>query len=262
MIRIRYTRIRRYKKQYKRLLFLIHILTIWSLFLLTILQLNSFTNASFNDVEELSASLHVKWPFDEDNQNPWDKSSLAFSTSGLKRGATCSPPYIYAEIYNSGADMTFSIWSWELFKVGKGKASKTPQGPALDSGIVEKIKSDNKGRIDSSSTQLTDGNYRFKVTKPDRPGQDHIWSEVIEIKNCSGNQVNKDMEQTVEKKELMEPDKQNQQPKKNHDESMEEESEVINSEINQEEEIESEIIQEQQEEIRNEIFNEQQIKAD
>jgi YqxM protein len=148
------------------------------------MQLNSFTNASFNDVEEVTASLHVNWPVAE-----WDKSSLDFDKGSLQRGGTCSPPYIFAEIYNDGEDMTFSTWSWELFEVSNGK---TPVGPSLDNGVVPKILSGKKGKIESSGTVNSDGKYRFKVTKPERPGQDAIWSEEIEISVCSSGKAKKE----------------------------------------------------------------------
>lgn len=156
------------------------ILAIWYLFIFAGLQANSFTNAAFNDVEELNASLHVKWPIDE-----WDKSSLDFDVKGLERGGTCEPPpSLYAEIYNDGEDMTFSTWSWELFKVDNGK--KVPISGVLDKGVVPMIKAKEKGMIKTSENlgTIQAGTYRFKVTKPDRPGQDAIWSEPIEIKDC------------------------------------------------------------------------------
>jgi YqxM protein len=153
------------------------------------LQLTSFTNASFNDVEEISSTLQVNWPVDTVNE--WDKSSLKFKPDGisLQRGGTCNPPYIFAEIYNAGEDMTLSIWSWELFEVGNGNLSKTPVGPSLDNGVVPKILSGKKGKIQSSGTLSSNGKYRFKVTKPEKPGQDAIWSEEIEISGCSSGKT-------------------------------------------------------------------------
>nr|WP_290369511.1 amyloid fiber anchoring/assembly protein TapA [Pseudoneobacillus rhizosphaerae] len=178
---------RKFKKRYKKIIFLTNIVILWCFLLITIMQLNSFTNASFNDVEELSSSLHVNWPVDE-----WDKSSLDFDKGSLQRGGTCNPPYIFAEIYNDGEDMTFSTWSWELFEVGNGNLSKTPIGPSLDNGVVPKILSDKKGKIESSGTISSNGNYRFKVTKTERPGQDTIWSEKIEISGCSSGKEKKE----------------------------------------------------------------------
>jgi YqxM protein len=157
------------------------------------MQLNSFTNASFNDVEGLSSSLHVNWPVDE-----WDKSSLDFDKGSLQRGGTCDPSYIFAEIYNAGEDMTFSTWSWELFEVGNGNLSKTPVGPALDKGEVPKILSGKKGKIESSGTISSNGKYRFKVTKPERQGQVTIWSERIEISGCSSGKEKKESSFTTE----------------------------------------------------------------
>lgn len=161
-------------------------LVVWYLLIFSLVQLNSFTNAAFNDVEEIHASLHVKWPIDE-----WDKSSLDFDVAGLTRGGTCLPPKVFAEIFNAGEDMTFSTWKWELFKVGKGQETKTPISPVLESGEVPMIKANEKGKIETTNLQSLpgDGIYRFKVTKPDRPGQDVIWSEPIVIEDCSVQKV-------------------------------------------------------------------------
>lgn len=183
---IRYLRSRKFRKRYIFFRKSVQVLIVWYLLIFSVVQMNSFTNAAFNDVEELQASLHVKWPIDE-----WDKSSLDFDVAGLVRGGTCLPPKVFAEIFNTGEDMTFSSWKWELFKVGKGQDTKTPISPVLESGEVPMIKANEKGRIETTNLQSLpgDGNYRFKVTKPDRPGQDVIWSEPIEIEGCPAPKV-------------------------------------------------------------------------
>ena len=172
------------------------VLLVWYLLIFTVIQLNSFTNAAFNDVEELQASIHVKWPIDE-----WDKSSLDFDVAGLERGGSCQPPEVYAEILNVGEDMTFSTWTWELFKVGTGQETKTPISPVLESGEVPMIKAGEKGRIITTKLQELpgDGQYRFKVTKPDRPGQEAIWSEPIEIAGCTAGKEKTEQSVTEEK---------------------------------------------------------------
>jgi YqxM protein len=178
---IRYSRKRKFKSKYKILISSIQILTIWYVFMISAMQFNTFTNAAFNDLEEINASLHVKWPIDE-----WDKSSLDFDPNDveLNRGGTCIPPYVYAEIYNDGEDMTFSTWTWELYKVNNGQ--KIPISPVLESGEVPMIQENAIGVIKTSNLQsLTEGTYRFKVNKPDRPGQDAIWSEPITIRGCT-----------------------------------------------------------------------------
>ncbi|WP_198135642.1 amyloid fiber anchoring/assembly protein TapA [Mesobacillus selenatarsenatis] len=189
---IRYSRSRKFRKRYDFFRKSMQVLLVWYLLIFTVIQLNSFTNAAFNDVEELQASIHVKWPVDE-----WDKSSLDFDVAGLERGGSCQPPEVYAEIYNNGEDMTFSTWTWELFKVGTGQETKTPISPVLESGEVPMIKSGEKERIVTTKLQELpgDGHYRFKVTKPDRPGQEAIWSEPIEIEGCIAGKV--ETEQTV-----------------------------------------------------------------
>lgn len=206
---IRYSRSRKFRKRYIFFRKSVQVLVVWYLLIFSLVQLNSFTNAAFNDVEEIQASLHVKWPIDE-----WDKSSLDFDVAGLTRGGTCLPPKVFAEIFNAGEDMTFSTWKWELFKVGKGQETKTPISPVLESGEVPIIKANKIGRIETMNLQSLpgDGNYRFKVTKPDRPGQDVIWSEPIVIEGCS---VQKEQtEQSVVEEKSTE---QNTEPKEKTD---------------------------------------------
>lgn len=193
---IRYSRSRKFRKRYVFFRKSMQVLLVWYLLIFTVIQLNSFTNAAFNDVEELQASIHVKWPIDE-----WDKSSLDFDVAGLESGGSCQPPEVYAEIFNDGEDMTFSTWTWELFKVGKGQETKTPISPVLESGEVPMIKAGEKGRIVTTNLQELpgDGQYRFKVTKPDRPGQEAIWSEPIEIVGCIVEKVKTEQSVTEEK---------------------------------------------------------------
>ncbi|WP_158651470.1 amyloid fiber anchoring/assembly protein TapA [Mesobacillus jeotgali] len=193
---IRYSRSRKFRKRYVFFRKSLQVLLAWYLLIFTVIQLNSFTNAAFNDVEELQASIHVKWPIDE-----WDKSSLDFDVAGLERGGSCQPPVVYAEIFNDGEDMTFSTWTWELFKVGKGQETKTPISPLLESGEVPMIKAGEKGRIVTTKLQELpgEGQYRFKVTKPDRPGQEAIWSEPIEIEGCIVEKVKTEQSVTEEK---------------------------------------------------------------
>lgn len=185
---MRQQRSRKFRKRYKSILICIQILTVWYLLILTGIQLNSYTNAAFNDIEEVTASLHVNWDVDEDADNDWDKSSLDFDKPWLKRGGACNPPYLYAEIYNDGEDMTHSVWRWELYQVSN---AKNIIGSVLESGIINPIASSNVGKIETTDLKSLpgEGTYRFKVLKPDRPGNDVIWSEPIKIKGCSPKSI-------------------------------------------------------------------------
>lgn len=151
---------------------------IWYCTIITGLQLNTNTNAAFNDVENVVASIHVSWPIDL-----WDKSSLNFEN--METGGKCSPPYIYTKLKNDGEDMEFSTWSWELYQIsGMQGGSPNLVGEALDSGVITPIKAGEIGIIESYPENLVNGKYRFIITRPDRPGSGARWSEEVKINNC------------------------------------------------------------------------------
>ncbi|MEL3970698.1 amyloid fiber anchoring/assembly protein TapA [Rossellomorea oryzaecorticis] len=175
---------KKFKSRYRSFLVAFQILTIWYFMMISALQLNSFTNAAFNDVEEQDASLHVSWYIDD-----WDKSSLSFD--GMQKGGQCGK--IFADISRGENKIIFSTWVYEVFKVSK---SKTPIGEAIDSGVISKNEinqSDRTARL--VSEKITEnGKYQFRVKRPlghpgdnqpDEQGYSYMWNEgVIEVKDC------------------------------------------------------------------------------
>jgi YqxM protein len=181
---MRVTRLKKFKSRYKSFLVAFQILTIWYFTMISALQLNSFTNAAFNDVEEQDASLHVSWYIDD-----WDKSSLSFD--GMQKGGQCGR--IFADISRGENKIIFSTWVYEVFKVSK---SKTPIGDAIDSGVVSKNDINQSVRTARLvSEKITEnGKYQFRVRRPlghpgdnqpDEQGYSYMWNEgVIEVKDC------------------------------------------------------------------------------
>jgi YqxM protein len=181
---MRVTRLKKFKSRYRSFLVAFQILTIWYFMMISALQLNSFTNAAFNDVEEQDASLHVSWYIDD-----WDKSSLSFD--GMQKGGQCGR--IFSDISRGENKIIFSTWVYEVFKVSK---SKTPIGEAIDSGVVSKNdinQPDRTARL--VSEKITEnGKYQFRVRRPlghpganqpDEQGYSYIWNDgVIEVKDC------------------------------------------------------------------------------
>jgi YqxM protein len=181
---MRVTRLKKFKSRYRSFLVAFQILTIWYFMMISALQLNSFTNAAFNDVEEQDASLHVSWYIDD-----WDKSSLSFD--GMQKGGQCGR--IFSDISRGENKIIFSTWMYEVFKVSK---SKTPIGEAIDSGVVSKNdinQPDRTARL--VSEKITEnGKYQFRVRRPlghpgdnqpDEQGYSYIWNDgVIEVKDC------------------------------------------------------------------------------
>ncbi len=177
----------------------IQALLIWYLFIFSTVQFTSYTNAAFNDIETVTASLSV-WTEDDPPETDWDRSSLSFDEDGiaLNKGATCEPPKVFAEIYNSGETITFSEWAWELYKVdGMSQGVPVTVGAALDSGVVPAIAKEQIGTIQSTVSLPGNGDYRFKVRRPlDHPGENHkdeegysyIWSEVIKVTDCAAEE--------------------------------------------------------------------------
>nr|WP_304218545.1 amyloid fiber anchoring/assembly protein TapA [Fredinandcohnia onubensis] len=185
---LRHSRARRFRKKYRVLLISIQVLAVWYFFVLSAIQLNTFTNAAFNDVEQATASLHVQWPTEPEENNEWDKSSLSFD--GSTAWGACSG--IYSSIKNGGEDMQYSTWKYFVFKITDNK--KPPASEAIYSAIVPNL---NKGEVgELSFTNVTEnGNYRFAVRRPlgheaknnpDENGYTYIWSDnIIEVKDCA-----------------------------------------------------------------------------
>lgn len=182
---MRVTRLNKFKKRYRSFLIAFQLLTIWYFIIISTLQLNSFTNASFNDVEELDSSLHVSWYIDD-----WDKSSLSFD--GMQSGGKCGR--VYAGISRGKNPIQFSTWKYDVFKVSE---SKTPIGNPIDTGFVSKEDINESDRVATMvSNKITEnGKYQFRVRRPlghpgnnqpDPEGYTYMWSEaVIEVKDCT-----------------------------------------------------------------------------
>ncbi|MBS8266600.1 amyloid fiber anchoring/assembly protein TapA [Mesobacillus boroniphilus] len=215
------------------------------LLLFSLIQLNTYTNAAFNDVEKVRASVQVSWPIDE-----WDKSSLSFNFAGLERGGSCDPPYVFTDVYNAGEDMTFSTWKWELFMVGEGKDSKNPISPVLESGEVPQITANKAGRIETSNLQSLPGNgqYRFKITKPAHPGKEAIWSDVIKVSDCSVPEINNDNEKNEIDRDAGPSEQNNDAPltieqEKENDKQKQATNDPLDSSDNEEKEFDEKSVQ-------------------
>ncbi|MGD7022841.1 hypothetical protein ACQCVK_09625 [Rossellomorea vietnamensis] len=203
-------RVAKYKTKYKVFIISLQMLVLWYSILYGVQQLNSYTNASFNDVEQ--AGVHIKWEI-------WDKSSLSFN--GQESGGQCGN--VYADIKRGNVLVTDSVWQFELFEVSK---AKTPIGAPIDTGEVPKGEINQNGVARLISNKVTEnGSYQFRVTRPpghkaknqpDEEGATHIWNEgLIIIEDCNEGTEQPATEQqtdsTIKNTEQLESEKPGQE---------------------------------------------------
>ncbi len=154
---------------------------IWYIFIFTSINLVSETNASLNDIEEVTGSLTVNIP--HSTEEDWDKSSLNFD--GATTTGTCGK--ISTTINTNDNPMLFSIWVFDVYKM---KSGNTPDGESLDSGTVPFMKA-NSSTIISSENIVENGIYKFRIRRPlghpgksDPDGYSYFWSDPIEVNDC------------------------------------------------------------------------------
>lgn len=137
--------------------------------------MNSFTNASFNDVEKVNGSLAV--------EGDWDKSSL---TMGTIIDKTCGE--ISVTVSTNQNPILYSTWRYYVYKVS---ASKTPIGEPIDSGVIPPMQGNSSFTIVSTKV-VENGTYQFKLRRPmghpgnvEPDGYSYIWSDPITVTDCT-----------------------------------------------------------------------------
>jgi YqxM protein len=184
--KIRYSRIKKFRKKYSSLVVCIQLLMVWYFIIISGIQLNSYTNASYNDIEEVNNSLQVNWGIPDVDE--WDKSSLNFDGSIVT--GTCGK--ITTTINTGENPIIYSTWRYFVYKV-PDKGKKEPIGDAKDTGVVPLMKGNSTVILESTKI-IENGTYRFQVRRPldhpgnsdlDENGYSYFWSDPIEINNCS-----------------------------------------------------------------------------
>ncbi|GEL78413.1 amyloid fiber anchoring/assembly protein TapA [Tenuibacillus multivorans] len=170
----------RRKKELRRNLYIKPLISIYLFFLILSLMVGS-TNAAFNDIEDISSSLHVKWELSEDElpdePGEWDKSSLDFD--GMGSGGSCTG--IWAEVRNSGDGDMLSPWKYHVIKISKGN-----NGDVIFEGDIPLLKSGESTNLEYNGS-LENGKYKFRFIRPEgHPGGDNGgYSNSIQVKDCA-----------------------------------------------------------------------------
>ncbi|WP_330948838.1 amyloid fiber anchoring/assembly protein TapA [Virgibacillus sp. MG-45] len=215
---MRLKRYKKFQKRYRRTKVGFQLLLVWACVLLAGTYFNTYTNASFNDIEDVSNYLHVDWEQEEEPGDPdeeWDKSSLVAMEGDGSFGFTCNSGTVelFSMIKNKedSSDMagpsTFDI-QYAPFEE-KGPNNGHP-GETIYSGEIPALESGETVTLRFSANELRPGKYKFKAyQRPGHPGNSTPWGGMIELtvedlNNCLGNQTTvntPDKEQFEEKNE-------------------------------------------------------------
>ncbi|RPF54025.1 amyloid fiber anchoring/assembly protein TapA [Aquisalibacillus elongatus] len=173
----------RRKRELKKSLILKPLVGVYLMFLF-LSSITGSTEAAFNDVEGLSASLKVGWEIDEDEK--WDKSSLSFD--GMEVGGNCDR--IYAYVKNGGDGDMEVPWSYQVIKISQGNDEDViheGETPLIDSSETAEL---------AYEGELENGKYKFKFVRPEGhpSGDSGGFSSEITLTNCEeqGNEEDDD----------------------------------------------------------------------
>ncbi|WP_156288275.1 amyloid fiber anchoring/assembly protein TapA [Oceanobacillus salinisoli] len=206
---MRSTRVRKFRKQYWKIKTGFQLFIIWSCILLAGIYFNTYTNASFNDIEEVSARLQVQW---EQEEEEWDKSSLEFSEKDSDYGF-CSAEItgLFSVIKNVGdGDMAGS--SEFVLHYDPDKApNKNRPGEIIYTGTINPLESGESVILKYEPDEihsLQPGYYKFKANH--RPGHGNtdidmelqeIWGESSititqeDLESCTERNANKESQE-------------------------------------------------------------------
>jgi YqxM protein len=181
---IRMKRLRKFRKKNFYYLLSMKLGLLFYLSIFTALQLTGTTAAYFGDTAQVNGIFEVgTW------EDPWDKSSLSFmsNTTQTVNGTQCSS--VEAVITNGGDDMKGSV-DYEVWWAENGNPKK---GVKLSTGQVTALKSGES--LTLTYSPIENGNYMFKaIQRPGHPGKGELWSDGIDVKQCSDVNIQPNIE--------------------------------------------------------------------
>ena len=188
VIKIRYSRLRKFDRKNKMIVFALKVLALWYLSILSIGYLTTDTGAYFNDNTTVTGIIQAgTW------EDQWDKSSLKFPTAEDQLFDSCGPKEIAVTISNTGSDMKGSS-QYEVYYINTGNPMK---GEKVGEGTIEPTKSNQTSILKFSATKP--GKYKFRAfQRPNhafKPERQDLWSETITI-TCKAESTNVEPQQT------------------------------------------------------------------
>jgi YqxM protein len=192
VFKIRYLRIRKFKREYRKLLILTQIIAIWYAAIISASILTSSTSASFSDTEKNNKVIQAgTW---------WDESKLSFLGKSTENMKVCPPTDISVEIKNSGFTMVGPT-EYEVYYSENGNPKQT--GEKIAEGQIQPIKENGTYTL-SYPTDL-EGSFMFKAYQ--RPGygdnyevRQEFWSNKIMV-NCEAAKEEKTEEKDTSKEQ-------------------------------------------------------------
>ncbi|WP_129078055.1 hypothetical protein [Anaerobacillus alkaliphilus] len=218
------------------------------------IQLNSFTNAAFNDVETIPFTLRASWDVEEETPNGW--ASLEF----ISIKGDCNE---IIAILKNGKDSKAmpEERKYEVWWAKTGNDLNNNKGELVGSGTFN-LGTDEK--IELSHSPKKSGNYRFIAYQEEgKPGQPITRIDIeIELTNCEergnppkGKGPKTKSEELSESLDLVEETIKNED--KQVEKEVNEEPNVSTIESNKETEVtSSKIIESEEESVENNIESE------
>jgi YqxM protein len=200
VVGIRYLRIKKFKKQSRKLLLLFQIVAIWYAVLISASILTSNTSASFSDTVKDNKRIQAgTW---------WDGSRLGFLGKNTENLKVCPPTEISVEIKNSSFTM-IGPTEYEIYYSENGNPKQ--KGKKIAEGQIQPIEENGTYKL-SYPTDL-EGSFMFKAYQ--RPGYEEnyegrqeFWSNKIMV-NCEAAKE-KETEEKDTSKEQQEVESDNQ----------------------------------------------------
>lgn len=235
---IRHMRIKKFRSKNLSMVIVTKILVIVMLFTVGLSYLTSNTGAYYNDTATARGIFTAG--FWEEVLEKWDKSSLKFIEPKKDITVTsCNPITISATIKNTGNDMQGST-EYIVYHVMKGNPMN---GEKVYEGKINPIKKNETINLEYSTSKA--GNYKFKALQ--RPGHGNkydvrheLWSETITVQCKESSKKNNGEDLNGDTGELQESDS----TKSNNVIKDSEEEIKTGTEVETEENSESETLQE------------------
>src|SRR5690625_846608 len=208
-MRMRSKRLRRFRRQFPVVFFLVKLILIWYLVVFSISYLTSGTAAHFYDMEEADSKVLAGYWADG-----WDGSSLSFIQKGNDNIKSCEPVEIAMEIKNAGDEDMINGSYFDIYYIENGNPEK--HGQKLGEENIPALYS-------NESTEITylaqkPGVYAFLAHQPEgHPEGQTVWSKWA-IVNCPSGQAEQDEEEEIkDSAETKTDEEQNQETESNEE---------------------------------------------